>query len=225
MKKIQWYLDRNLGEVVSNDPITLKLFFEPSGRVGAEHPYNTSYKENRCVCCGSKDRITRHHVVPYCFRRYFPEKMKKHKLHDVLPLCISCHNLYEEKASELKKRYSEEMNIPLEGTGIRLEKSYYKVRAAAFALVGHFDKLPENRKQELTSILKEFFNREVTREDMVLATKLKPYTYDETYRTFGQAVVEKIENIEEFIIKWRSHFVKSMQPQYLPEHWDVDSNL
>lgn len=39
MKKIQWYLDRDLGEIVAQDPLTLKLKFAPKGRGHAGDPY------------------------------------------------------------------------------------------------------------------------------------------------------------------------------------------
>lgn len=223
-KKVDWYLERNLGEIISDDPVTLKLFFEPSGRVGAEHPYNTSFKENRCVCCGETKKITRHHVVPICFRKHFPEKLKRHRLHDVLPLCVTCHDKYEAHATDLKKKYSEEFDVPLAGVGVQLEKAYYKVRAAGAALVNHYDKLPEERKLQLIKTLKDFYQRDVCQEDIVAASKLNPYICGSDYKTFGQCVVEKLENINDFEIRWRSHFVDYMKPKYLPEHWEVNSN-
>jgi hypothetical protein len=31
-KKIKWYLDRDLAEVISENPLTIRLKFEPNGR-------------------------------------------------------------------------------------------------------------------------------------------------------------------------------------------------
>jgi hypothetical protein len=103
-KKLDWYLERNLADKVEGtDCPTIKLKFEPSGRKGACHPYLISKKHNRCVCCASEKKITRHHVVPYWFRKFFPTELKEHMLHDVLPLCVKCHQKYEDSALELKK--------------------------------------------------------------------------------------------------------------------------
>lgn len=224
MKKINWYLHRNLGEIVSNEPVTLRLFFEPSGRKGSEHPYNTSFKENRCVSCGGGDKITRHHVVPYCFRKHFPEHMKRHQLHDILPLCVPCHDKYELVATEFKNKIAKELNIPICGTGVVSEKSYYPIMAAAKALLNQKHKLPESRREELFNKIKEFYQREITQEDIVSASLLKPFSY-EMYKTFGQIVVEKLENIRDFIFKWRAHFIENMNPQYLPEYWSIHNDV
>ena len=32
MKKAEWYVKKGLGELVSQDPLTVRLRFEPSGR-------------------------------------------------------------------------------------------------------------------------------------------------------------------------------------------------
>jgi len=225
--KINWYVERSLGEVVSDNPTTLRLFFEPSGRRGAEHPYMTAYKANKCAVCGSEDKITRHHVVPYCFRKHFPERLKRHRMHDVLPMCVKCHDRYEERATEMKQKMSDEIGIPLTGLGVHpAPVGIYSVRSAAHALLHYSDRIPEGRKVELTERLKKHFGKEViTREDLVVAGNLDRQTYDPDYKTFGQCVVERIADFRSFIKEWRVHFIQCMKPQFLPDHWDIDNDL
>lgn len=222
--KIDWYLERNLGELVCEEPRTLKLFFEPSGRCGAEHPFTTAYKRNICVVCGSEDKITRHHVVPFCFRKHFPDELKNHKIHDVLLLCVPCHDKYEEFATEVKKQISVRTGIPIAGVGRNIDTTFYSVRSAAHALLNHGHKIPEARKQILYDRLKRYFDKEsVTPEDIKFAASMEQQTYDPSYKTFGQCVVEQTGDVEAFIKEWRRHFVESMKPIYLPEHWNVDN--
>ena len=42
---------------------------------------------------GNIGNLTRHHVVPHCYRRNFPQELKAYCSHDVLPLCHSCHEV------------------------------------------------------------------------------------------------------------------------------------
>ena len=41
----------------------------------------------------------------------------------------------------------------------------------------------------------------------------------------GRILVAAVTNFEEFIIMWRTHFVRSCNPQYLPEKWDVNHTI
>ncbi len=222
-QRLQWYVDRNLGEIVCDDPKTLRLFFEPSGRNGADHPYTTSYKENKCVVCGKENEITRHHVIPVCFRKHFPESKKKHALHDVLILCINCHNYYENYAHEYKKKIAEEMGVPIGGTKNEILSALFPLKRAANALAEFYDVIPEPRKTELLNVLREHYHKqEITREDILEILKLQP---DPKCKHYGELVVDQLESLDEFVLKWRKHFVEVMKPRYLPAHWDVNNIL
>ena len=68
--KINWYLTRNLADKIS--PTAIQLRFKPNGPGHMGDHYYMSQKENKCVVCGTESQLTRHHVIPYCYRRYFP---------------------------------------------------------------------------------------------------------------------------------------------------------
>lgn len=224
MDKIQWYLDRNLGTLVSDNPTTLRLAFEPKARNGADHPYNTAFKQNICVVCGKENEITRHHVVPRCFRKHFPSPLKEHAVHDVLILCVNCHNEYEDQAFELKKQISQEMDVPI--VKAEVNKDVLNVRTAAHALVNYYDKIPNPRREELLDRLRKFYGRhEVTWDDILEAHDLHSPVESPDRKSFGQIVVEKLEDIDEFIFRWRQHFISAMKPKYLPNYWDVYNKL
>lgn len=221
--KIQWYVERDLGVIVSTNPTTLRLAFEPKGRDGADHLYTTAEKENICVVCGTDKEITRHHVVPKCFRKFFPLHRKEHAIHDVLILCIDCHNQYEEKAFELKRQIGDELGIPIHVTAA-IDDTSYKVKTAAFALLRHYDTIPEPRRTELVDRLRAFLGKEeITKEDIEFIDDNRRCT--SLQKPFGQLVVEQLEDIDHFILMWRSHFVETMKPQYLPIFWSVDNQL
>lgn len=76
MKKAMWYVNKGLGEIVAEDPLTVRLKFEPAGRaVGQTGKYYQTPKDNKCVVCGETEKYTRKNVVPREYRKHFPCKM------------------------------------------------------------------------------------------------------------------------------------------------------
>lgn len=58
-----------LTEKVKDDPLTVKLNFEPGGRPESEDDYYLQHKENICVVCGSEEMLIKKQVVPKEYRR------------------------------------------------------------------------------------------------------------------------------------------------------------
>jgi len=114
-KKANWYLSRNLGEVVEEEPLTIRLKFEPKGLGNHNKEWGLSEMSNKCVVCGDKEFLTKHHVVPHSYRRFFPIEIKSHNFHDVLSVCVGCHADYELMADDLKLEISENFDAPLSG--------------------------------------------------------------------------------------------------------------
>jgi hypothetical protein len=70
------YLFKNLGVKVCDSPLTVRLLFEPSGRVVDEvGQYYTQEKANHCVVCGNNESYIRKNIVPREYRRHFPGKL------------------------------------------------------------------------------------------------------------------------------------------------------
>jgi hypothetical protein len=222
-KKLKWYLDRKLATIEKNQSsLTIRLLFEPAGRKGANHPYLIAEKKNRCVACGSEHEITRHHVVPYGFRKFFPLELKEHMLHDILPLCVECHEAYEHSASTLKKELSVKYNMPLTGKGCYTNKSLYSIRGAGKALKYAWDKIPASRREVLLNKLRSYYNKQdITLEDIEKASKVEAQTQTPEYIPFAKYVVDNC-NIQEFVVMWRKHFIETLKPQYLPDFWDIN---
>ena len=58
-----------IADEVCDDPLTVKLRFEPSGRPKSEANYYCRSKQNICVVCGSKEAYVRKNVVPHEYRK------------------------------------------------------------------------------------------------------------------------------------------------------------
>jgi cation-transporting P-type ATPase D len=100
-KKAMWYVEKGLATLNSTDPISITLKFDPKSRNAnldsdLHHLYaDTLYCENRvnqCVACGATRDYARYHIIPALYRTHFPENLKAHRSHDVVLLCIDCHN-------------------------------------------------------------------------------------------------------------------------------------
>ena len=60
---------------MKDDPLTVRLNFEPSGRPeGEAGEYYLTFKANKCVVCGEEESYLKKYVVPHEYRKYFPGK-------------------------------------------------------------------------------------------------------------------------------------------------------
>lgn len=116
IKKAKWYLDKNLATLISSDPFTVRLTFEPAGRnVGDAGQYYATPKDNFCVVCGKSNSYIRKYIVPREYRKFFPAVMKSHTSHDVLLLCPDCHQRSNMSDLMIRKKLSFMCNAPYGG--------------------------------------------------------------------------------------------------------------
>ncbi|MBN3284207.1 EXD2 protein, partial [Polyodon spathula] len=231
-KKAKWYLDKGIGELLSEDPFIVKLKFEPSGRPESQQDYYLTAKENICVVCGRTESYIRKNIVPHEYRRHFPIQMKDHNSHDVLLLCTSCHAASNYHDNLLKQRLSEEHSAPLgceEGVRPLEDSDRRQVRSGARALL-KADSLPESRREELLGTLRTFYSLdEVTPALLQEAAGLETRIFNESYIPHGLKVVQAhakggLHGLMELEKRWRQHFLTSMQPRHIPPLWSVDHN-
>lgn len=222
-KKANWYLKRNLADVIQEAPFTIRLNFEPNGKGHADDSFYLQERQNICVCCGTKEQLTKHHVVPYCYRRFFPEQLKNHTAYDVLPLCYECHEKYEGFAQQFKKELAKEYAILKENTTV-VDPELKKICLYATALLKQTT-IPAVRREMMMNVIRSFYRRDVTTEDLEKASQIRYNTHRTDYKPEGQSVVENLNNVEEFVKRWRQHFVDTMKPQHMPKYWIVDRPL
>jgi hypothetical protein len=86
-KKAEWYVTKGLGVKVKDEPFTVRLTFEPSGRPeGEAGDYYLTFKDNHCVVCGITDSYLRKYIVPHEYRKHFPGRSRN----DIFP-CVQSH--------------------------------------------------------------------------------------------------------------------------------------
>jgi hypothetical protein len=219
-KKAMWYLDRNLGKKVVEAPLTIQLTFIPKGVGHINDPYFLQKMENRCVVCGSVDDLTRHHIVPYCYRKFFPFDLKNHRSYDVMALCIPCHHNYEEHAVEFKQTLAVKHSAPINVTGIKYNKDLAVAKGAAKAILENRDKIPQQRQEQLLECIKSYLQKDPTDEDLKSLIDKDHQDFSKCVH-HGAIVIKQIQDIELFVQEWRKHFIDKMNPQFLPSHWSI----
>ena len=224
MKKIQWYLTRNLAHVTQEDPFTIQLDFKPKGNGHASHPYYVTEKKNICVCCGGSIGLTKHHCVPRCFRRFFPEQHKSHSCHDIVLLCRDCHERYENYADQLKIKIVDQYGIIRHVPMQPIQLELIIVLKAVRALLRHRDCIPPARICELENQIKVYLKKDtLAEEDLLnLNNQCVRHQHQDEDDAFGKRVVDNLTDIRSFVRMWRQHFVDTMNPLFLPDFWSID---
>jgi hypothetical protein len=222
-KKINWYLERNLGEIVEEDPLTIRLNFTPQGNWQNGDEYALNEKENKCVICNTEEDLTSHHIVPYCYRKFFPDEIKSHNSHDVVPICVKHHSEYEQNyAIKLKHYLATEYDAPIDvefhdKADLRLVVKYAKL------IHKKISTLPYRRKKDIISCIREYHGPYGRLNQIILLYSSVDLRQTKT-ESHGQIIVNKLietNKIQEFVEMWRSNFIETMQPKYMPKYWDI----
>lgn len=216
-RRAQWYLDRNLAEIIQYDPLAIKLkFFPNKGQPLTVNPYYLQNFVNQCVVCGDSNELTSHHVVPKCFRRHFPSSIKDHNSGDILVLCINCHRHYEHIALEFKKQLTPARLIPL------TPEEKLKNQAIGFAgsLIKWGHQIPGYKFEQMLSVCARYLHKTVDDVTDYDLENLSQEQINHVFSTFDfKTYVDNLESIADFCAVWRDHFLSTMEPQFLPEGW------
>ncbi|XP_044738068.1 exonuclease 3'-5' domain-containing protein 2 isoform X2 [Chrysoperla carnea] len=237
------YIHKNLAHLVKENPFTIKLNFEPEGRaVGESGEYYKVAKLNRCVVCGCPDSYIRKNVVPREYRKLFPIIMKEHSSHDVLLLCVKCHQKSNLSDIVLRNKLAKLCDAPIGAGNVKMYDSpaARELKSAAKALLRASDKLPQARREELEKIIFKYFpgKVEITKSMLETAECVATSIKNDKYEPHGKKVVDyfishcnpNYQNelgtggLTELEQLWRQHFLEVMTPKYLPEHWSVTHN-
>ena len=103
----RWYIEKDLGVLIQEEPLRVRLKFEPSGRPeGLAGEYYLTVKDNVCVVCGQDESYLRKYIVPHEYRKFFPEVMRDHQSHDVLLMCTHCHQVQTSFKRSIKELFN-----------------------------------------------------------------------------------------------------------------------
>jgi len=256
-KKVDWYLKKGLAKKIKGSEPSIRLNFETKGN-GYENDdlFGLSERKPVCVVSGKDIRnangeygLQKHHVVPYCYRKWFRDEYKSKNHHDVLLVTDEIHRNYEYHATNYKDNMAEKYGVrtivDLNGEYSRMltdfSKKQVKVLSSLSALIHSFNQIPKSKIistlnfiSEVSGIKRDFlyglnmiqlykFYRLISddRHNNIVALKKqnKP-EYDHGFQVVSK--LDTHEKIEEFVRMWRTHFVETTNPQHLPIGWSIN---
>lgn len=246
--KANWYLKRDLAEVIDDDKIILKFIPNGEGYLKNEI-FGKSPRKIQCVVDGSNNRLQRHHIVPYCYRSYFPIEYKSKNHHDVVLISEDNHIEYEKHANVFKDKVAQMYGIKTiteyNRAYTRLVKDFntinIKVLGKLKALFYGYNDIPQNNIIDNLKFVSK--HTEIDYDFLINCNYIQLYKlylrlyeiYDRDLKIFrnkhakyydhGYHLMKKMKNdddIEKFIKMWRKHFIDTMNPQYMPKGWSVD---
>ncbi|KAK8394426.1 hypothetical protein O3P69_006544 [Scylla paramamosain] len=233
-KKARWYVEKGLGVVVHQQPLVVRLNFEPAGRPREEYEderYYVQERHNLCVVCGQGHSYIKKNVVPHEYRRHFPTILKDHQSHDVVLLCVQCHRVSSAHDATLREVLAGECSAPIGGAGNRrvtMDTQRRNVKNAAGALLRSRSTIPQPRITELENVVKNFFNVDSLNHELLQeAADIDARDWNEDFQAHGEQVCEKYrrKGLVQLQHRWRRHFLDTMQPKHLPQYWSVSHNL
>lgn len=233
-KKAEWYVNKGRGVVVQTEPVyTVRLTFEPAGRaVGETGEYYRTVRENLCVVCGKENNLIRKNVVPHEYRKFFPTVMKDKTSHDILLLCIHCHQLSNITDLKMRQMLQATCDAPLIGEilpeDVEAANKLRREQRQANALYQSKQLIPEWRKAELKENLQKAYPDDEINDSFLENLLSKEVALSRNLAaSHGEMVVKKFRETEGLVHLeklWRNHFLNSMNPKHMPTHWDVNHN-
>jgi hypothetical protein len=250
-KKTAWYLERNLAKHIGKKKIALTFLPKGNGFEDNEE-FGRSVRETKCVVSGVEDGLQRHHIVPYCYRCYFPEAFKSKNHHDVVLINHEKHAEYEQSANLFKDEIARIFNVKTiaefnaDYTAMLREvgKPNAIIMNTIHSIFKTYGRGPHelvvnklHKISELTGIPYDFIERlnYIQLYKLYLLLKIQHdkevYDFKVEYRKaydHGYHVVKQLDTedkIKDFVRLWRNHFIETMQPQFMPNGWSVDFRI
>jgi len=217
-KKIKWYIKKDLVSHVEGQSYRLK--FEPKGK-GNTNPFFLERLPNCCVVCGATEKLSKHHIVPYQYRKALPDDYKNSNHFDVLCVCLDCHENYEKKANKLKDQLHKDLDVPTIS-----DRSKYKTIIAIndilYNLKERYEELLPQAVENLLKNLRKYVGYNITLEESFVMD-FHDIPDDHYCEKRDGILLDKYlaqnHTYEDFILMWRNHFLSTMNPKHISQNW------
>lgn len=247
-KKGRWYVEKTSANILKlNDDGTLssiELTFKPRGLgYDSDDIFGLSEQKTQCVVTGTDDInvLTRHHIVPTCYKRHLPEEYKSKNHHDVVFIAEDKHDEYERLSIPFRDYLHRLYGVPTEQEILAtfrckfnrvMKREILPLRTAAHSLLRN-RVVDTNTKVQYEIIvviaIEKLFGEKITLITNELLGRILEYTYirtaeikDSLYQDPFKVLVDAVTDYDEFIKKWRTHFIETMNPTFLPIGWSIE---
>ena len=224
-RKINWYLKRGLAEQINDAPLSIRLNFQTNGN-GEPDDVLKIKRENICVVCGEKDnsKLTKHHIVPYEFRKHFPDHYKSNLSILVIGLCQDCHGIYEDQfANPLKEKlFAQAMVKDMElqkfivrllvsiGKNIEAGRQYTNISKKIELLISQMQNKIEIDIERIHNGDLQYIESMIVKLDLQNVSR-------------GYLVYKQITDFVEFSEMWFNDFVSTMKPLYMSPDLKIET--
>lgn len=174
-KRVQWYLDNDLADLVTEIPLTIRLRFQPKIK-GDISALDTVPKKNVCALCQTKHQLTRHHIVPRKIRQHLPEAYKSHNCHDLVLLCHDCHKKVEQAIKPWQEGVERQYGVRHWRSRVVPDEKVQAIKCAK-ALYEHGGNIPPQRKAELLDRVAAFLEKSPSAKAIEELSGLRPVAY------------------------------------------------
>lgn len=227
-KRVIWYLKRNLGVIVNDKPIDGQLpVFQLTFRLKRyEFPGEDAYVMKSCFVCNQSGNdgkhLFKHSIIPKCYRKYVSDELQRVLSHELIPLCGICKERVENANMIYRKHLEEVKYIKYNPVTFQVKQ----VSRSASAILRQGDKLPTKRKNELLKIIGEYYQEnDIENIDQKMIIKASKVWNN---KTFGEILMIRLaetpQELYQFIIGWKEHFVDTLKPKNLKKGWMRDGN-
>ncbi|PRP85081.1 exonuclease 3-5 domain containing 2-like [Planoprotostelium fungivorum] len=193
-------------------------------------------KRRRCVVCGYTGYISKIPVVPRKYREFFPLRYKERSCHDILRLCHSCYQTYLQFCEVRREELATQLNAPLQGNGkqvivdrrLKLAQSLAKQLLSNSSRARMSEERVREAKEHVAHYLKKRLEDVNEMEDVEEVLKMEATRPNEEYLPHEALVMQKYEDptdLNQFVKEWRYLFLRTMQPRFMPHHWDPERPL
>jgi len=250
-KKATWYLDKDLAKRTEDGKI--QLTFEPKGNGFEDNEiFGRAVRESICVVSGVAEGLQRHHIVPYCYRSYFPEQYKSKNHHDVVLMHYKKHSEYEIEATKFKdeianmfgiktiNEINSEYTLKLHEIGkanailLNIIHSLFKThgKISREAKLEKLKSISDGTGIPYETVCTYNYIQLLKMHQLLKAQHNKVmYEYKQENRIkydHGYHIVQKLETEEmimAFVKLWRTHFIETTSPKHMPIGWSVDFRI
>ena len=192
-KREAFYLKNGLAtsESVKHQRV-IRLKFEPKARNGSDSII-LEPRKNICVICGSSDELTKHHIVPTCYRIHMPRRIKSHNSHDVVAICRKHHDQYETESALLRRELAKDFSVLEPFVRSEAVLKLKCVHSAARTIVKHGGKIPVQKLSIIRKVITKHFGWEPT-EAEIIAIASTPYPKVPKEDKHGYMIVNKLKS-------------------------------
>lgn len=222
-KKIKWYIKKDLVDSIGER--TYRLKFEPKGP-GNTNPFFLERLPNNCVVCGSPHKLSKHHIVPYQYRKVLPDDYKNSNHFDVLCVCLDCHEEYEKHASTFKDVIHDKYGggATLHSHYTEAEKDHIAINEILSTLKNKHSTLSEVAIANILKNLSKLCNHDISLGAALVMPhydiRLKPNDFVlKRDATLMNNYLSDSHSYEDFILMWRQHFLDTMNPKFMSTNW------